>query len=122
MLFDRFRLEEDLERIRRANLESTTTESDMDSVTTPDCELDSDKDTATPENKQLCVPDELPSVANSNQDSALNDYVADDDVRVGAKDILAMIIAVFSLILPGLLIMLAAMGLVLLWWFRTVIF
>ena len=78
MFFNNRRVEEDLERIRRANLD-------------------------TEEQKT---------------DTRQKASARDNDLRITAKDILAMTIAVFSLILPYLAAMAITIGLVLLWFFR----
>jgi len=78
MFFNNRRVEEDLERIRKANLDTEDQKAD------------------TSQNATAC----------------------DDDLRITAKDILAMTIAVFSLILPYLAAMAITIGLVLLWFFR----
>jgi len=82
MFFIRDRVDEDLERIRKANLE-------------------------TPEHED-----------SGDQTSQKSKDVISDDLKVGPKDIFAMIIAVFSLILPVLVVIIVVTGLFLLWFLR----
>jgi len=84
MLFhnNRRRLEEDLERVRKANLPPEALE------------------------------------AEEAQEMEIRRSFESGEIEVTAKDILAMTIAMFSLILPYVLIIVAGMGLVLLWFFR----
>ena len=82
MFFNRQRLEEDLERIRKANL-----------------------------------PPEIRK-AEEAEEQKIKEAFQSGDMKVTVKDVFAMTIAIFSLILPPLLIILAGMGLVLLWFFR----
>ena len=91
MLFDnRDRLEEDLERIRKANL--------------------------PPE--KLIEEEEREEAEKRTITEALNS----EETKITAKDILAMTIAIISLILPYLLVIFLAIGLVLLFFFRQAIF
>lgn len=78
MFFHRRRVEEDLERIRKANLPSPSDEAEMGGT-------------------------------------SLNRPEKRDEDRIGVKDILAMIIAIFSIILPYVLVFVGIIGLVLLW-------
>ena len=88
MIFDKWRIEQDLESIKRSIHAQM---SDIEPV----------------------VESEEPVKEN------VNPY---DNVRVGIKDIFAMIIAVFSLLLPFLITILVVSGLFLLFMFRNVIF
>lgn len=76
MLFGKRRVEEDLERIRQAN---------------------------------------LPEKYAAEQEQKVQEKASKEE-RVGAKDVFAMIIAVFSIILPYVLGFVAIMGLLILGW------
>jgi len=91
MLFDnRDRLEEDLERIRKANL---------------------------PPEKQKEKEER-----EETEKKAITEALNSEETKITAKDILAMTIAIISLILPYLLLIFFAIGLVLLFFFRQAIF
>ena len=91
MLFDnRDRLEEDLERIRKANL--------------PPEKLKEEEEREKAEKRTIT--------------EALNS----EETKITAKDVLAMTIAIISLLLPYILIVILAIGLVLLFFFRQAIF
>jgi len=81
MFFSR-RVEEDLEKIRRANL----------------------------------PPEKLKE--EEEREQAIRDAMRSGDTRVTAKDVLAMTIAIFSLILPYFLIMGGVIALMLFWFLR----
>lgn len=81
-MFSNRRVEEDLERIRKANL----------------------------------PPEKLE--AEEAKEQAVRDAISTGEIRITFKDIFAMTIAVFSLILPYLLVTAAVIGLLFLWIFR----
>ena len=82
MFFNNRRVDEDIERIRKANLKSA----------------------------------EHP--AEQMTDAKEEESVRNNDLRITFKDIVAIIIAVFSLVLPYLAVLTAAITLLLLWFFR----
>jgi len=91
MLFNnRKRLEEDLERIRKASL-------------TPE-KLKEEEEREEAEKK------------------AIREALNSEETKITAKDVLAMTIAIISLLLPYILIVILAIGLVLLFFFRQAIF
>ena len=91
MLFNnRKRLEEDLERIRKASL-------------TPE-KLKEEEEREEAEKK------------------AIREALNSEETKITAKDVLAMTIAIISLLLPYILIIILAIGLVLLFFFRQAIF
>ena len=106
MIFDRLRVEEDLKRIRETTLEQN--QQALSPMSESEIALDTDAGLAVSQDATI--------------DSSEQPAEPIDDIRVGAKDILAMSIAIFSLILPFLLVTAAVIGLFLLWFFRNAIF
>ena len=86
MLFGNRRVEEELERIRKANL--------------------------TDEQRE----------AEEANEREMKKAIESDDIKITAKDVLAMIIAAFSIIIPYALIFLAATILIFLLFFWRVLF
>ena len=121
MWFNRWRVEEDLERIRKANLADMLADdaAEYDAKTEEKLIVDATKSIAITE------LDKISEIENSDTpsvDVVSEKAVYDEEVKVGAKDIFAMIIAVFSLLLPFIITMIVVMGLFLLFLFRHVIF
>ena len=91
MLFNnRKRLEEDLERIRKASL---------------------------PPEKQKEEEER-----EEAEKKAIREALNSEEIKITAKDVLAMTIAIISLLLPYILVVILAIGLVLLFFFRQAIF
>ena len=130
MWFNRWRVEEDLEKIRKVNLaDKFTAEEQLQlkekltvDATKLDKEADSELITGLETKTELNRANETENTDIPSDDVMSVKPVNDEVVKVGAKDIFAMIIAVFSLILPFVIIMLVVMGLFLLFFFRHIIF
>ena len=107
MFFDRLRVEEDLERIKKRFKEQYETPPPAESSESIDSVESETAELEAPHSKTI-EPVEQSAVKNGD--------------KIGAKDFFAMVIAVFSLLLPFLITMLVVMGLFLLFFFRSSIF
>ena len=114
MFFNNRRVDEDIERIRKANLSGDGVGADADAGVGAGLDLD--------------VGAGVDAGSGAGVDARTGDARAEvgdgggcdggGDLRVSAKDVLAMTIAVFSLLLPYLAVLAAVTALVLLWFFR----
>ena len=144
MFFDRLRVDEDLERIKKRFKEQYDTPAPAESSESSESSgfsesSDSSDFSESFEPVQLRTKASESTALNDSVDSveleALHSGIAEtvqsfepvqstskNDDKIGAKDFFAMVIAVFSLLLPFLITMLVVMGLFLLFFFRSSIF